>query len=172
MRMYIHTCKATYEHLKLRLISVNAEKQNRYRWRPWRSDGIQVWRRERRRPTDPNPVWIPTNPMTLCRFGSPSIPFAFAFAFPSPAPRSHTTRTVLGSAFEHLLGDMPGPRIATSPNMNPENPISRQLARIRTVDLRGDGDARCCAWKNLGEEGIVAKENKKKKKKNPRLEEV
>lgn len=164
--MYINTCKGSYEHLKLRLISVNTEKWNRYRWRPWRSDGIQVWRRERRRPPDPNPVWMPTNPITLCRFGSPPIPFAF----PSPAPRSHTTRTVLGSAFEHLFGEMPGPRIATSPNMNPENPIRRQPPRIRTVDLRGDGDDRCCAWKNLGEEDMVVKH--KEKNENPRLEEV
>jgi hypothetical protein len=54
--------------------------------------------------------------------------------------------------------------------MNPVNPIRRQLARIRTVDLRGDGDGRCCAWKNLGEEGMVVKD--KEKKENPRLEEV
>lgn len=54
--------------------------------------------------------------------------------------------------------------------MNPENPIRRQPPRIRTVDLRGDGDDRCCAWKNLGEEDMVVKH--KEKNENPRLEEV
>lgn len=38
--------------------------------------------------------------------------------------------------------------------MKPESPNTRQKQMIRTVDLRPAGGWR--AWKNLGDEGIVA----------------
>lgn len=40
--------------------------------------------------------------------------------------------------------------------MKPARPMRRQLARIRTVDLRGEaGEGRFWAWNNLGDEGML-----------------
>lgn len=49
-------------------MDVKLIKKNRYRWRDWWSEGNQVFLKDCLRPTDPNPVWIPTKPITLCRW--------------------------------------------------------------------------------------------------------
>jgi len=121
-----------------------------YRRRPSGSDGIHVFLSDRLRPADPNPVWIPTNPITLCLFFSPlTTPLLF------PAT-SQTTRTVFGGVFVKQLRPVnrrPGIRITASPNVKPAIPIAREVNTTRAVDRRVASDDR--AWNSLRGECIV-----------------
>lgn len=133
----------------------NRLKENRYRCRPWASDGIQVFLKDCLRPVDRNPVWIPTNPITF---------FLLLLSFPSPTfktrpfwlllllPLSHITFTDLDLLVRHLYCWL-GWRSETSPKMNPERPNRRQNPTSKTVGLTVEGGWR--AWKSLGDEGIV-----------------
>lgn len=125
-------------------------KINQYRRSPSGSDGIHVFLSDRLRPADPNPVWIPTNPITLCLFPSPpTTPLLFPVT-------SQTTRTVFGGVFVKQLRPVnrrPGKRITASPNVKPAIPIAREVNTTRAVDRRVASDDR--AWNNLRGECIV-----------------
>lgn len=125
------------------------KKMNRYRRSPSGSDGIHVLLRARLLPADPNPVWIPTNPITLCLFTPPLRPLP-PLLFPAT---SQTTRTVFGGEFVRHV--RLGKTMAESPKMNPNSPIAREVRTIRDVDRRVEGDVR--AWKSfsLGEDGMI-----------------
>ncbi|RZS23580.1 hypothetical protein BHM03_00056538 [Ensete ventricosum] len=107
-----------------------------------------------RRPTDPNPVWIPTKAITLCRSGVP---------LPAAPPRSHTTETDLGSRPGQLRA---GLEMEMAPKRNPARPKIRQkrekaeeeeeeeeeeMRRKRESRGEGSGPAR----KTLGDFGIA-----------------
>lgn len=125
------------------------KKMNRYRRSPSGSDGIHVLLSARLLPADPNPVWIPTNPITLCLFTPPLRPLP-PLLFPAT---SQTTRTVFGGEFVRHV--RLGKTMAESPKMNPNSPIAREVRTIRDVDRRVEGDVR--AWKSfsLGEDGMI-----------------
>lgn len=128
----------------------NPDQTNQYRRSPSGSDGIHVFLSACLRPVDPNPVWIPTNPITLCLLPSPP-PAPFLF----PAT-SQTTRTVFGGAFVKQLRPVnrrAGNRIAASPNVNPAIPIAREVKTIRAVDRRVASEGR--AWNSLRGDCIV-----------------
>lgn len=103
-RIHEIRCYISTHHLLKICIQYKMEsptQASKYRRRPCRSEGIQVCRRDLRRPTDPNPVWIPTNPIALCLFPfwTPSI---VNIPLLPPASFCQTTRTDRGSALGHL----------------------------------------------------------------------
>lgn len=104
--------------------------------------------RARLRPADLNPVWIPTNPITLCLLTSP-----LTILFPAT---SQAILTVFGGKLVRQVrpdNRRAGKRIVDNPKRKPVRPIAREVKTIKGVDRRVKSDGR--ALNSLGEDGMI-----------------